>query len=188
MRRTLPLVLLLFATACASSEVYVVRHAEAYKNLKPRPDLPPAQLDSLTETGKQQAARLADELQGRGVTIVLHSPTGRTTETAAIIATALGVPAEAAPELAPLAGPWSARPSAWAAGEDPRPDGGESMADGVHRAMALLERYPGQPVVVVTHGDIAAGLIGEGAATPMPARWAVHEPTGGSLTVVSDLR
>ena len=50
----------------------------------------------------------------------------------------------------------------WKAGKDPRPAGGESLADGNARATAaiaeLAAQYAGHAIVVVTHGDPLAGL------------------------------
>lgn len=180
------------APDAAERRVFVVRHAEAYKNLVPRPDLPAERLDSLTERGRGQARALAERLRERGVARVLFSPTGRTRQTAELLAELLGVPAEVAPELAPLeagrtpAGEpvtWGWREARWSAGEDPRPEGGESLEDGVERALGRVAQAPGEgALVLVTHGDIAAGLLGHAAQTPAPERWARHEPPGGSLT------
>ena len=198
-RPTVPLVLwALFVAGCAAppppvtATVWIVRHAEAYKNLDPVPDMPPERLDSLTQQGIEQAEAIAATLRGTGVTRVLHSPTGRTTETARSIARACGVPAEPTATLAPLTGgttpsgapaTWAWREAAWADGRDPRPEGGESMGDGLARARPLVDDLPdGAVVVLVTHGDIAAALIGEAAGTPVPKRFARHAPPGGSAT------
>ena len=188
MIRLLPLLLVLAACANSESTVVVVRHAEAFKNLDPQPDLPPEALDALTPRGEAQARALAEELGE--VDVVLCSPTGRTRETAALLGAPFGLEPIVTEALAPLRGgttpegdpaTWAWREAAWAAGEDPRPEGGESLADGVARAQAEIARYSGR-VVVVTHGDIAAGLIGAAAGTPVAARWGRHAPAGGSAT------
>lgn len=182
-------------TACAASDspssspptqtIYVVRHAEAYKNLDPQPDMPPGELDRLTERGQAQARALGAWLADRGVSQVLSSPLGRTHETAVLIAAALPSPLEATdtPDLRPLAGgvDWAWREAAWSSGRDPRPEGGESLADGVTRALATLEGRDGA-LVLVTHGDVAAGLLGEAAGTALPQRFVRHAPPGGSVT------
>jgi len=189
MRRTscLALIVVTLFAACASPSVYVVRHAQAYSNLRPKPDLPAEQLDSLTPLGVEQAQALAQELRRSEATLVLHSPKGRTRQTAEIIARVLGVPTLVAPELAPLAGAWDGREAGWAAGEDLRPTDGESMADGVQRALTLIRRYSEESIVVVTHSDIAAALIGEAAGTPVSSRYAKHKPGTGTSTPIPGL-
>lgn len=42
-------------------------------------------------------------------------------------------------------------------------------------------RAPGGVIVLVTHGDIAAGLIGHALGTPVERRLAAHEPPEGSV-------
>jgi broad specificity phosphatase PhoE len=136
----------------------VVRHAEAYKNLQPTPDLPADQLDRLTPTGEAQAQAAAGPLAG--AVFVWTSPAGRARQTAERLG--LGPPV-VDPDLRPLDGAWgwTERLGHWAAGRDPAPPGGESLAQGRDRAQAVLRRAaarvgPGERGVVVTHGDIAA--------------------------------
>lgn len=180
------------ATGGGERTVFVVRHAESWKNVQPVPDLPPEQLDALTPKGQDQARALGQRLKGRGVGLVLYSPTGRTRETATAIAEALGVEAREAAALAPLKSgktpdgepvTWPWREEQWRAGQDPRPTGSESLADGVRRALELIEQTrTSGALVLVTHGDVAAGLVGEAAGTAMPERWGRHQPPGGSVT------
>ena len=72
--------------------VYLVRHGQALSNLDPEPDLPPEQLDHLTELGQRQAEKAGAALRGRGIGAVLTSPASRARETAALVASALGTP------------------------------------------------------------------------------------------------
>ncbi len=176
----------------AARAVFVVRHAESWKNVDAPADMPPEQRDTLTPRGQEQARALGVWLSEQGVEAILTSPAGRTRETAAIIAEVSGVPAREAPALAPLkegrtpAGaptPWSWREEQWRAGEDPTPEGGESLADGARRALEAIARTPTEgALVLVTHGDVAAGLLGHAAHTPLPERWARHEQPGGTVT------
>lgn len=186
------------AAACATSApratdppgpatVYVVRHAEAWKNVAAPPA--GAEPDSLTPTGEAQADALGRWLAARGgADVVVSSDTGRTRATAAAIGRALGVEPTIAPAFAGLrGGEWSWRTSEWAAGRDPRPEGGgESMADGAARARAAVEDLARgrRAVVVVTHGDVVAALLGEAAGTPAPERWRRHEVPAGSVSVL----
>lgn len=169
----------------APSQLCVVRHAEAFKNLDPAPaGLSPEQLDALTPRGEEQARRAGAALPA-GVERVLTSPAGRARETAAWLGP--WTP-EVEPALRPLDGdlPWSERERAWAAGEDPRPPGGESLADGQARARALLDRLraalpPGRHAVVVTHGDLGPVLLGELRGTPLLARPTRDALPGGGV-------
>jgi broad specificity phosphatase PhoE len=173
----------------APSQLCVVRHAEAFKNLEPPPEgLASADLDSLTPTGETQARALRRRIP-RGVTILRASPTNRTAETARLLG--LDVPAEVDEDLEPLAGDlsWGERALAAERGEDLGPVGGESLVDGQARARRLLERVrarlaPGDHAVVVTHGDLAAILIGELHKTPLLERPARHAIGTGEIASV----
>jgi probable phosphoglycerate mutase len=154
--------------------VYLLRHAQAWKNVPAAqrpPGLDAAGLDALTERGRAQAEAAGRRLAGAGVTRVVCSPARRARQTAEAIAGVLGTGAvEVSERFAPLAhGPspqaadfrW--RTGNWRAGRDPRPDGGESLGDGLARAAGFLEEIaaaaPGTTLVVVTHGEIAAALL-----------------------------
>lgn len=177
----------------------VVRHAQSWKNVTPPPDLPPEQEGSLTPRGEEQARALGARLRGRGAFQVLSSPVERARHTADLIAAALSAEQGTAltvrdsPALAPLrAGvtpdgdpvsmDW--REEQWGAGRDPRPEGGESLEDGARRALKLIAETPGD-LVLVTHGDLAAALVGHAAGAPFPTRWEAHQQPTGSLTVLT---
>lgn len=188
-RSVLTILLTLLSVACdssnegealESSQLCVVRHAEAFKNLTPPPDgLTAEQLDSLTPNGETQA-RAAGTRLPRGVRVLASSAANRAQQTAR----GLGLDVEVAidPALRPLEGDlsWDARVAAWSRGDDPRPDGGESLADGAARVRALLTSLrarlrDGEHAVVVTHGDIAALVIGELRGTALLERPSRHE-------------
>lgn len=181
--------------------VYVVRHGQAWKNV-PRAQRPPgldeAQLDSLTEQGRAQARAVGARLRGAGVTRVIASPAQRTRQTAQAIADELGTGAIAVDaSFEPLrhgasaqAADYRWRTGNWKAGRDPRPEGGESLADALARAAAALDAIaqeaPGTTLVVVTHGEIAAALLGKAAGTsPLAGYQAnfVGEGTISELTI-----
>jgi broad specificity phosphatase PhoE len=107
---------------------------------------------------------------------VSSSPAGRARQTAALIAGGESA-VEVVAELRTLDGDiaWSERTRAWHAGDDPRPAGGESLADGHARVVALLDGLraklrPGERAVWVTHGDIASLALGELRGTPLLER------------------
>lgn len=159
------------ASGPSAGEVCVVRHGQAYKNLSPTPDVPVEKLDSLTELGLGQADAAAARVAG--AKLLWTSPAGRTRETAARLG--LGEAVVRA-ELRPIDGPaWDARVGAWKAGNDPRPEGGESLADAQARVDALLAELrpqvpPGARAVLVTHGDIASLILGALRGVPLLER------------------
>lgn len=180
--------------------VYIIRHGEAYKNVPHPADTPVEKLDSLTPKGLRQATSAGEFLKGKGVIEVIASPTGRTRQTAGVISGILGLDESYSQDksFASIAAgttpdgeavTWSWRQKQWAAGRDPRPEGGESFADGITRAVdainRLVKKYPGQAVVVVSHGDICAGLLGQAENTPVTERYEKNAiPTGSVSEIV----
>lgn len=158
-----------------ASQLCVVRHAQAYRNLEAAPPgLTTEQLNTLTEKGRIQAKKLGAQVP-RPVAAVYTSPTGRTRMTAEVMD--LGVPIGLTGKLSKLDGDmaWETRLENWKRGDDPRPDDGESLADGRERILEILDRArteaaDGKHVVFVTHGDIASLVIGELKGTPLLER------------------
>ncbi|MEB2344658.1 MAG: histidine phosphatase family protein [Deltaproteobacteria bacterium] len=158
--------------------VYVVRHAQAWKNVPASqrpPGLDAAGLDALTGAGQARARAVGLRLRGAGASRVVCSPAQRARQTAQAIASVLGTGAiEPSDAFQPLqhgasrrAADYRWRTENWRAGLDPRPEGGESLADGLARASGFLgaaaQETPGATLVVVTHGEIAAALLSEAA-------------------------
>lgn len=184
--------------------VYVVRHAQAWKNVPAAqrpPGLDKAGLDSLTEAGQARARAVGERLRGAGATRIVCSPAQRARQTAEAIAGVLGTGAiEASDAFRPLehgasrrAADYRWRTDNWRAGLDPRPDQGESLTDGLARAAGFLEALaketPGATVVVVTHGEIAAALLSRAAGiAPLAGydRNFVGEGTISELAVYDD--
>lgn len=179
--------------------VQIVRHAEAYKNVPHLPSTPKEKLDLLTPKGNMQAASIGKFLGGKGVVAVVTSPTGRTRETADAIVKALGVDKPYSEDNAfaslrkgkmPNGKPvsWSWRKKQWKAGYDPRPEGGESLADGAARVITainqLAKKYPGKAVAIVSHGDICAALLGQAENTPISKRPELHDVATGSVSEI----
>ena len=177
--------------------VYLVRHAESKKNVVHLPWTPEEELDTLTDEGRRQAVAIGDFLNDKGIVAILSSPAGRTRETAKAIGQVTGLKAgyEVDPAFASLRGgtsedgnqvTWAWREKQWALGQDPRPEGGESLADGESRAKAavkkLAEKFPEKSVVIVSHGDICAALLGYAANTQMPKRYVTHNVSTGSIS------
>lgn len=168
------------------SQLCIIRHAEAFKNVgSPPAGLTPAQLDSLTPNGQAQARALSDRLP-RNVVVLASSPANRARQTASSFGVAVALEIE--PALRPLDGatPWGERLAAWGRGEDPRPEGGESLVDGAMRARAWLRTLrarvaEGEHAVVVTHGDLASVLLGELRGTPLLERPTRDELDTGAM-------
>lgn len=152
-------------------KLYVVRHCEAWKNVEHPPETPKEKLDSLTERGLAQAEALGAALKEKSIAAVVTSPTVRTKQTAEAIGKAAGLEPPCAEDaaLAPVSGDLS-------------------YADAIKRAKALVldlaAKHPGKAAVVVTHGDIAPGLLGEAAGTELDKRAEKHEVPTGSYSEI----
>jgi probable phosphoglycerate mutase len=177
--------------------VFLVRHGQAYSNLDPEPDLPPDQLDRLTDLGKQQSRRAAEALRRSGVSLILASPAGRAKGTAEELRSLLGAPpVRVDTRLRPLelghakdGKPldWDARITEWEAGRDPSPAGGESMAEMGGRVYdlvhALVAEQPGKSLVLVAHSEVIGAFVGLVGRVPPPNRYP-PQAKNGSITAV----
>jgi broad specificity phosphatase PhoE len=178
--------------------VFLVRHGQAYSNLDPEPDLPPDQLDRLTDLGRLQSRSAAAFLKDQNVAAIFVSPAGRARETADELRQVLGLNAATiqnalrpldlgrGPEGAPLG--WDQRIAEWEAGRDPSPPGGESLEELGRRVQRLVvdtlwPGHAGQCVVLVAHSEVIAAFLGSLDGKPGARRW---PPTArnGSVTVV----
>jgi probable phosphoglycerate mutase len=136
-------------------------------------------------------------LAGKGVKLVVTSPAGRARESAKKIAAGLHIaPVRVDARLRPLdlgkdsAGKpldWDAREAEWKAGRDPRPPGGESMAQMGERVMAVVKdlrrEAPGSSVALVAHGEVITSFVGQVQGTPAPQRYPPRL-ANASVTVV----
>jgi probable phosphoglycerate mutase len=179
--------------------VFLVRHGQAYSNLDPEPDLPPDQLDRLTDLGRLQSRSAAAFLKDQKVAAILVSPAGRARETAEELRQALGLDAASvANALRPLdlgrganGAPldWDQRIAEWEAGRDPAPPGGESLEQLGQRVQGLVRSlrsaHAGECVALVAHSEVIAAFLGTLDGKPGAQRW---PPTArnGSVTVVDE--
>jgi probable phosphoglycerate mutase len=177
--------------------LFLIRHGQALSNLDPKPNLPPAELDHLTALGRTQTTGAAAQLRDQGVRLVLTSPVGRARETAEILEKELGSaevriePRIRSLELGrsatgkPLS--WDDRQAEWSAGRDPQPPGGESLRQVADRQLevvrALARERSGQAVVLVSHGEVIAALVGALRGGPAH-KWEDLRLANASLTVV----
>ena len=144
--------------------VLLVRHGEAWTNVKKAPEgMTEAQKDALTPRGKEQIAALVSSVRGRGVKAIFTSPLGRARESARILGDALGLAPTTDEALRPF--------------KDDEPPA---------RAKAFLEskRELGGTILVVTHSDVIAELLGEAVGTPAAEREKKHLIPTGSLAEI----
>lgn len=151
----------------AAREILLIRHAESLWNAEGRwqgQEDPP-----LSSRGQEQAEQLAGALAGAGVERIFHSDLRRARDTAAPLARALGLPAQADARLRELdVGRWGGRTRAqiersdaellarFDRGDpDARAGGGESRALLHARAHTALREIAGSSeaarVALVTH-------------------------------------
>lgn len=180
--------------------VFLVRHGQAHSNLEPEPNLPPDQLDRLTELGKQQSRRAAEALQRSGVSLILSSPAGRARGTAEELRTLLGAPpVRVETGLRPLELghakdgkllDWDARIAEWEAGRDPPAAGGESMAEMGGRVYdlvrSLVAEQPGKSLVLVAHSEVIGAFVGLVGRVPPPNRYPPRAKNGSITAVEMD--
>jgi probable phosphoglycerate mutase len=129
----------------------------------------------LNAEGREQAARAAARLVGRGITRLYTSPLERARETAESVAQTLGLEPVVRENLGEVRyGEWTGKTFAELQDEPlwklyntyrsgTRAPGGESMLDCQHRIVTelecLAEMHPGESVAVVSHGDIIRSAL-----------------------------
>jgi broad specificity phosphatase PhoE len=147
--------------------ILLVRHGETDWNLERRvqghTDRP------LNDTGRSQAAALADALEGKRIDAIYSSDLLRAYETASIVAERTGAEVTVIPELRERDfGTWEgltdeeiferfphARTGSWGDAETR-----EQMTERVHSAVeAIASAHPGGSVLVITHGGPVRVLL-----------------------------
>jgi broad specificity phosphatase PhoE len=149
--------------------ILLARHGETAENRERRfqgqKDVP------LNETGRAQAAALAEVARGEGIVALYSSPLIRARETAEIVGRAIGLEPRLDDRLKEVdVGDWQDRlkddlardePEQWAAfgrgGEDWRFPGGESLAEQQKRVIAALVDITQRmelPALVVCHRGV----------------------------------
>lgn len=177
--------------------VYLVRHGEAFSNLTPPPpNMSEKDMDGLTVKGQEQSAAVGAALKAVDLSLVLHSPTNRTKQTATGLVGSRSVSLRDERDLRridngkgqggkPLE--LADRVAIWKAGNDPRPLEGESMVDLGERMLKLVQSlrkdHAGKGVVCVTHAEPIAALLGHLKSTPGAMRYPPGIPIA-SITVI----
>jgi probable phosphoglycerate mutase len=152
------------------TRIFAIRHGETAWNVDTRIQ---GQLDiPLNDTGRWQAARLAEALAGEELHAVYASDLSRAQATGAVLAQRLGLPIGLHPGLrerhfgifqghthAEVEQRWPDAARRWRQ-RDPAfsPPEGERLADFYERCVAtareLAQRHPGQAVALVAHGGV----------------------------------
>ncbi len=174
-----------------AARVLAIRHGETTWNVDTRIQ---GQLDiGLNDTGRWQAARLAEALAGEPITAIYASDLGRAFETAEHVSRATGVPVTPEPGLrerhfgefqgktfADIEAALPEQARLWRTRDpDFAPSGGESLTQlrerVVSTAHTLAARHPGELIVMVGHGGVLDVLYR--AATRLelqaPRTWAL---------------
>jgi broad specificity phosphatase PhoE len=156
------------ARGATAGSVLLARHGETDDNLEPLRvqgfrDTP------LNDTGRRQAAELAERMVGAGIASLWSSDLSRARETAEIVAARIGLQPRLDPRLREAnRGQWEGRLfiniereeperfAAWRrAGEAFRFPGGESLRDQLERVSAAIDdvrRSEQLPALIVCHG------------------------------------
>lgn len=173
--------------SAAEARLWIVRHGETDYNAAGRwqgagIDVP------LNEVGREQAEKVAAELEGRDFAALYTSPMLRARQTARRIARATGLePIEIEALREAHHGEWEGKTKAeilagwraeWdafeAAPREVKRPGGESYGDTADRVWPTLEaiaaRHPGDDVVVVTHGGPLRLVLSEVLDLPLTRR------------------
>lgn len=166
------------------ARIIVARHGEATYD---QPDVLTDAGGWLTETGRAQAAELAERLADERVAAVYSSRLARAEETAAIVADRLGLPSAAVDgveelRVGELEGAGFGDPRglecfrAWIGGDLsrrwPGAQTGQEMVDRFAAAVdALADQHRGETVVLVSHGGIMSlGITHTAGNVPVETR------------------
>src|SRR5215218_677758 len=121
----------------------------------------PGDARPLTDLGKQQAERLAEEIASGGPVDALYSsPAVRCTESMLPFATRFGLPVTVEPRFKDTQG--YKPPAGWERGEGKGPDplGGASSAGSAYAALqAIRQVVPDGRAVLCSYGDIVPALL-----------------------------
>lgn len=156
----------------------------------------------LNVQGRDEAERVAERIATVPIAAIISSPIQRARETAAAIAAHTNVDVQIDDAFTELdVGAWTGR-TFRELGEAPfaddwrrfntfrsgtRAGGAELMLDAQVRAvgalLALRDRYPGQRVVVVSHGDVIRGAIAYFIGVPLDLARRLEIATGSISTL-----
>ena len=161
------------ASAPSGLQLILVRHAEAFQNTPDWQSLPDSKLDTLTPRGIKQADAVGQALKKSGgqVATVRSAPTGRASQTAALIMKALGLQGE--PVIDPAVNACQA---------------GDTSADKSARIMGAIaeleQQYAGKTVVIVTHQHLIHCVLDRAVQNENDGTGEFFSCPPGSMTVL----
>ena len=146
---------------------------------------------ALTDAGVAQAAAAAKRLAPAGIAAIVASPLKRTVQTAEQVAAVTGLPvvtedgfretdfgAWEGLTFAEVRERWPSEMTAWLAGPEVAPPGGESFAEVSERVTAALHRVragrTGQRILVVSHVTPIKTLVAAALLAPPAALYRMH--------------
>jgi len=177
--------------------VFVIRHAETYHQVQ-KLDPSSERYYAITPRGEKRSQAAGYALRKQPIAACYTSVTERTKRTLQLtqLASLNGVQAIAEKAFnRPAAGilengsssTFSWRIQQWNQGRDPQPQGGESLSQATRRGytfMRQIQHAYGKAIVIVSHGDIIASLVGAADGVPVWQRWEKFNAETGSISVV----
>jgi len=181
------------------SRIYLIRHGETSWNQESRFQ---GQVDvPLSEKGIAQAEALSQRLAGQQFAACFSSTLTRALDTAAIVAKPLHTAVQAVPDLREMDfGYWEGltveeikqkyhRESSawWAKPLENRVPGGETLVElaerSVRAAKTIVEQYPEDQVLLVTHGGVVRCIVSAALGIDLNQYWRLRQDNA-SLTVI----
>ncbi|MHB0978254.1 MAG: class I tRNA ligase family protein [Minisyncoccota bacterium] len=153
----------------SGNKYFVMRHGGTEGNKKEIVSFKNQESDHITEEGKKQAEKSAEDLRGKKIDLIISSPFTRTKETAEVVGKVLGVEVVSDERIIEInpgkydGGDWNEyHETMYAAGPDwfnVTMPGGESLSD-VRKRMGeflydLENKYKDKNILIVTHGGPA---------------------------------
>lgn len=175
--------------------IYLIRHAETFHNIDHTMESNSPEYYRITLRGKKQAEELGKLLVGKPIAAIFTSQMTRTKETLKFMAMPKEIPVvdDKAFNFMKLGvkedgsdATMADRIALWNKNTDSTPPNGESLSDATRRAIARLraENALGKAVVVISHGDVIAGLIGSAEGLNTWDRWEEAQVPVGSISVI----
>lgn len=186
--------------------LFLIRHGQTTWNVEHRL---PGQVPGieLTDTGREQAKRVAQALKTVPLTAIISSPLERATETARYLAEGRNITIQLEPDLMDIElGQWTGQDRDELTRHDPvwqaflrnplvAPKGVETFPDVEHRAVAAVERWRQQEATgvcpaFVTHSDVIKLLIAhyEGLETSLTRRIFIENASVSVIELQTDHR
>jgi probable phosphoglycerate mutase len=177
------------------TRLFIIRHAETFHNIDHSMTSESPEYYRITLRGKKQAAALGELLKDQPIAKIFTSQMTRAKETLKFMEMPnnFEVVDDKAFNFMKLglndkgeSNTFADRIAIWEQNTDPIPQDGESLSYATKRFISRLraEDAEGKAVVVISHGDVVAGLIGSAEGLNPWHRWEEAGVPVGSLTVI----